>query len=130
MTHKLLAASFLFAGIICTLAGSTNAVTASLSGQGSTIVFEDPLAIPWTPMEQELHAAAPETQGENVVGQIALGALFIALGFGLHALWVIRERDEWPVPVHAGSGKKLAKPKRPRKKRKMDVIWIERTIRL
>lgn len=70
--------------------------------------------------------AAPEQDMINA-GLVAFGALMMLLGFGLHALMVLRMRNERPVPIRSTSRVK-AFPRTSRKQ--MEVIWVERTIRL
>ena len=129
-TKRRTGSALLMTGLLSVMLGSglRGQYSASLSGKGS-MVTEKPA------QEVQLvqgHAAAMVIQDENPasgIGMIAFGMLMMLLGFGLHALIVLREHEEdRSVPVHVRTRKHDAKE--PRKtRRQFDVIWVERTIR-
>ena len=127
-SHRIFGSALLLAGLITITLGTANGIhvpaTLLSSGQGSVIsnVPAKKILLP----QHIVFSAAPEQTGSKA-GLIAFGALMMLLGFGLHALIVLRESDEISVPVRI----KQAFKKEPRTSRKqMEVIWIERTIRL
>ena len=107
-------------GALIVVAGSQMRLNAQLSGQGAYLEIQQAgYSMPIE--EQPLLPAAIETARST--GMLAFGMLMMLLGFGFHALIVMRQRDEKPVPV------RVRKPQRT-SRRQMEVIWVERTIRL
>lgn len=112
--------AFLLAGIVILASsiGDVSSVTrANISGQGSTVLErrdEGPtLKAGW-------HFAALEETQRGVSGEIALGALFIILGLGLHMFVVRRQAVGRPVKVHQAIGRK-ADTKSPHKHW---ILWM------
>jgi hypothetical protein len=127
MTHKTLGTSFLGLGAVIVTIGSQMSLSASLTEQGTYLGTSQAGSPMWINQESVLPAASIESS--NPAGVLAFGMLMMLIGFGLHALWTIRKNDEVEVPVKIR--KKSAPKKEARNSRKqMEVIWIERTIRL
>jgi len=106
--------------------GAELSLNASLTDQGSYLGTTQASA-PMLMARETVFPAAMESAGPSF-GMIALGMLIMLIGIGLHGLYVLRSRDERPVPV------KIRKQKAPQKearksRRQAEVIWIERTIR-
>lgn len=84
-------------------------LNAQLSGQGSTMAFETGMV--------DMHSAADIAAAHSEAGvQLAMGALFILLGFFLHAL--LRHRDERNVHIT------IAPKKRPTMIDKREWYWV------
>ena len=122
--HPRVVSGFLIAlGAITMVIGSQVQMEAQLvhqlNGQGSF------LAAPL------YSSALPTTEGSSA-GVLAFGMLMMLLGFGLHALIVLRNVEDRSVTVRAADPQKKKVTPTPtvRKSRKpMEVIWVERTIR-
>lgn len=108
--YRNMGTSLLAVGAVVMTIGSQMQLSSNLSSQGSTLEFHDQLVLP----------AAIESS--NPGGVLAFGMLMMLVGFGLHALLVLRNSDERPVPVRKKSSRTSRK--------QMEVIWVERTIRL
>lgn len=112
--------------LIVSTAGDAHSLflKANLTDQGSTLPENETLRQMST-AELRLHLSAPERTTRTVSGQIALGTIFLVLGFGLHAFIVRRrQREERAVKVHAA-------PAFPgRDKRKMDRWFLWMTVRM
>ncbi|MAE68552.1 MAG: hypothetical protein QF793_04045 [Candidatus Peribacteraceae bacterium] len=126
MSKQTLGTAIIALGAIVVTIGSQMSLGASLTEQGGTLGTEQVGEIMWIDQQVVLPAAIESSNGTGV---LAFGMLMMLLGFGLHALWTIRKNDEVSVPVKV---RKQQTPKKTaRKSRKqMEVIWIERTIRL
>lgn len=114
MFLRITRSAFLIAGIALIAGGLGGQILdrslATLTGQGATIVrsvSEDTVPM----LKPGFHAAASVDQ--NLAGQIALGAIFMIIGFGMHA-FVIRRRisGERSVAVHGAEkhGRDSRKP--------------------
>lgn len=127
-SYGFLGSLLMVSGIATAALGATDGIhipaTLVYSGQGSLV-----MNAPRKPMllQQEVVMPSAPLEPTSQTGLIAFGALMMLLGFGLHAMIVLREQDEVAVPVRI----KKAFMKEPRTSRKqMEVIWVERTIRL
>jgi len=114
--------AFLLAGIVLLASsiGDVSSVTrASISGQGSTVLErrdEGPtLKAGW-------HFAALEEAQRGVSGEIALGALFMILGLGLHLFVVRKQAIGRPVKVHQAVGGKTQRDAR--NPHKHWILWM------
>jgi hypothetical protein len=134
MSKQTLGTSLIALGAIVVTIGSQMSLSASATNQGAYLGTQQAGEPMWINQEVVLPAAAIESS--NPAGVLAFGMLMMLIGFGLHALWTIRQNDEQPacteqcrsVPVVVR--KQPAAKKQTRTSRKqMDVIWIERTIR-
>ena len=127
-SYRFLGSLLLVSGLITATLGAANVPVQGqlLTGQGSSVT-QHPVKQPMLLPQETVFPAAPEESTSFQAGLIAFGALMMLLGFGLHAMIVLREQDESPVPVRI----RKAFMKEPRTSRKqMEVIWVERTIRL
>jgi len=125
--HGRFGSALLLAGLVTSVLGVTDAVPSQgqllFSGQGA-LVLNAPVQ-EMLLQQTVVMPAAPDVSEINV-GLVAFGALMMLLGFGLHALIVLRTRDEQPVPVKIRKNKLYPRTSR----KQMEVIWVERTIRL
>ena len=86
--------AFLIAGALLLLSAFADvrqAAQANLTGQGSLVIEQGVSA---------QHGSAAEQTRRDASGTIALGTLFLFLGFGLHAAIVRRQAAGRPVKVH------------------------------
>lgn len=110
MTYKTTGTSLIAFGALIVTIGSQMSLSASLTSQGTYLGTQQAGEPMWIAQEVVLPAAAIESS--NPAGVLAFGMLMMLIGFGLHALWTIQKNT-------------------PRNSRKqMEVIWVERTIRL
>lgn len=119
---RILGPSLIVLGAIIVTAGSQMQLEASLTDQGSYAGMREQTELMWVDSQVVLPAAI---ESPNPMGVAAFGMLMMLIGFGLHAWVVSKNRNETPVPVRA---KKRKEPRKSR--RQMEVIWVERTIRL
>src|SRR3989344_7480981 len=115
----------LFGAGVATLGAQTQ-LNASLTNQGSYLGTTHASA-PMLMARETVFPAAMESTGPSF-GMIALGMLIMLIGIGLHGLYVLRSREERPVPVRIRKQKAHQKEAR-KSRRQAEVIWIERTIR-
>ena len=135
--HRKTASALIVVGAVTSAAGLHFHLPGNLTGQGATLGTNEASKLMWVAQETVLPAAI---EAPNSGGVLAFGMLMMLIGFGLHAWITMQNRDEVPVPVRAKKSVKAAwrptghctrKAKAPRTSRKqMEVIWIERTIRL
>jgi len=125
MVLRSLRTTFILAGfaLLISTAGDLHSLfmQASLTSQGSTLPPNEQLSEMST-ADIRLHQSAAELTKRSLSGQIALGAIFLFIGFGLHAFIVRRRKqeDDRIIKVHAA-------PAYPgRDKRKMDrwILWM------
>ena len=123
----------LFGACVMT-AGTQMPLSATLTDQGSYLGTQETSQPMLIKQETVLPAASNIEIATTGMGVIAFGMLMFLCGFGLHAIIVLRERDEETrkIPVKLAPRKhmppvreKLSRDTR----RQMDVIWVERTIR-
>jgi hypothetical protein len=135
--HPRLVSGFLIAmGVITMVIGSQVQMEAQLlhqlNGQGSTVIKEVTKEPAMFKQAAPLYSSAlPTTEGSSA-GVLAFGMLMMLLGFGLHALIVLRNVEDRSVTIRAADPQKKKVTPTPavRKSRKpMEVIWVERTIR-
>ncbi|MBT4120103.1 MAG: hypothetical protein HOG89_04130 [Candidatus Peribacter sp.] len=124
MTHKTLGTSFIALGALVVTIGSQMSLSASMTSQGTYLGTQQAGEPMW--INQEVLLPAATIESSNPAGVLAFGMLMMLVGFGLHALWTIRKNDEQMVPVKQASKKKISRTSR----KQMEVIWVERTIRL
>lgn len=85
-----------------------------------------------TPLSAELllqnqeHLLPAASEPSNAIALVAFGMLMVLIGMGLHALWILRKRDAAPANVPIT----IRKHKNRTTRKQMEVIWVERTIRL
>lgn len=108
-------------GAMTMAAGTQTELGADLTHQGAvlgTTVASEPMWI----QGQVVLPAATEPNG---FGIMAVGMLLMLIGLGIHAVWILRTKNnDRRVPV------RQAHKKSNRTSRKqMEVIWVERTIR-
>ncbi len=117
LVAKLLTSVLMVGGIALCLSGTSGFLNAQLTGGGSTIMDTqtggDPMIVGG---DLAVHAAAP--QKSNGV-QIVLGMLLFMLGFGLHALFIMK--NERPVHVTGIKNRKGGL-----KKEYTDFFWIQK----
>lgn len=113
----------LFAGIVALMLSYKIQPAASLTGQG-TVLYALQTLEPTIGNMQSVLPAAPE---HSKAGILAFGMLMMLLGFGMHAWLVVRKRGQ----AELAQDEKKDPKKYPRSsRRQMEVIWVERTIRL
>jgi|GEM_PF-1921361 len=128
MVLRTLRTTLILAGfaLLISTAGDLHSIfmQASVTGQGSTLPPNEQLR-EMTTAEIRMHQSAPELAKRSVSGQIALGAIFLMIGFGLHAFIVRRRKEQVNVvKVHAA-------PAYPgRDKRKMDRWFLWMTVKM
>ena len=120
--------AFILAGfaLLISTAGDVHTllVRADLTGQGSTVLKQEELTSLST-LELRQHLSAPELNKRSVSAAIALGSIFLFLGFGLHAFLVRRKKTgEQAVQVHAAPARRGCDT------RKMDRWFLWMTVRM
>lgn len=114
MFLRTIRSAFILSGLVLLLSAFTDARSAIraniLSGQGSLVIRES---------TEQWHAAASQEAQRTTAGQIALGALFLFLGFGLHAAMVRRQSAGRPVKVH-----KTLEHKHEKSPQRHWVLWM------
>ena len=127
MSKQTFGTSLLVLGAIVVTIGSQMSLRASAIGQTSDLMWIDQQAV--------LPAATIESS--NPAGVLAFGMLMMLIGFGMHALWNIQKNDESDrtVRVHDADperSRRIRQKKNPPRtsRKQMEVIWVERTIRL
>lgn len=109
MFHRVAQSAFLIAGIALMAGGLQKMILtrslASLTDQGSSVVQEAQISSSFRP---GFLATAAET--DNVAGLVVLGAIFMIIGFGMHAFTIRRKNGERVVPVHEGRHRESRKP--------------------
>lgn len=120
---RIVSTFLLFAGIIALMLSYKMQPVASLTGQG-TVLYTLQTLEPTIGNMQSVLPAAPEP---SKAGILAFGMLMMLLGFGMHAWLVVRKRGQ----AELAQGEVKGAKKYPRSsRRQMEVIWVERTIRL
>lgn len=138
MVLRSLRTAFILAGfaLVVATAGDVHSifVRANLTGQGSTLPPNEQLREMST-ADIRLHLSAPELAKRAVSGQIALGTIFLMIGFGLHAFIVRRRKREEERAVEDSEQSRRVKvhaaPAYPgRDKRKMDRWFLWMTVKM
>jgi len=112
-------------------------LTASLTGQGSTMEYAIPEevtapAAPQATIAPAPHGAAPIVTGTSTLAgvTIILGMILILTGLLLHALLLLRVHGERNVPVRVTEHARTTVKRSGRNQRAIEVFWVEQTIRL
>lgn len=131
-SQRLFGTAFMTLGLVVSLGGSQNALQGQVLspdslGQGSVVTSQSATA-PVMARPTYVHAAAA-TEDSNPLGVIAFGMLMMLIGFGAHAFATLRTTEQ-NVPVTIRETPKQPAPQKKKASGPLQVIWIERNIRL
>ena len=122
MTHKTISTSFIALGAIVVTIGSQMSLNASLTNQGAYLGTKQAGEPMW--INQEIILPAASIESSNPAGVLAFGMLMMLIGFGLHALWTLRKKQETPVEIPVKQ-KRTPKGEARNSRKQMEVIWVE-----
>lgn len=123
---RITGATLLVAGTFLLLLGTRQTLHALEAqqqiGQGSMVLQQ--IGGEAALLPDPYHGAAPQgLREESGAGLIVLGLILFLLGFGMHALLVIRK--EHPVPVKRAPRRKVARKTAPQNIEVLEVFWME-----